>query len=303
MPFNRWIISLVFGLITFSLQAQEQAESAQKGTAEQEEASNQLPLGFPVRIIENDEASKSRESRERKREEREEDELIAQKQMAEATIAMNLATQSMKNAAWWSFGVVSFGTALLIWTLILTRQANLAGQAAVEVTRKVGNAQVRAYVTFTPLLSEIIADGEGTFLGIRFQMQLKNTGASPAIVDRAFINIIKSKSKDVVPDPDINFSAAERPIHLGAGVLDQFTARSVSVNEVMAIADGAEYVFIFQVVKYRTVFDEDEVIVRASRLDIVGTAIQLQESIAKKSDEQLFYFLTVNPESGEYNYQ
>lgn len=142
-----WIFAVAFGLTAASLQAQEQAQGGQDRAENQEQAAQEQPLGIPVRIIEDDEAAEARERRERVSAQREQDDLVAQQRMAEATEAMNTATESMKNAGWLSFGAVAIGTCLLIWTLFLTRDANKAARETVAITRKMGEAQTRAYLS------------------------------------------------------------------------------------------------------------------------------------------------------------
>ena len=135
MSHRAWLLVTAIGLASSLVEAQDQAGSPEDGTAGQEQPAGNLPLGFPVRIIEDDETAEARERSERQSEQREIDDLIAQQRMADATVAMNEATQSMKRAAWWSFGAVFVGTLLLIWTLFLTRQANSAAIAAVATNR------------------------------------------------------------------------------------------------------------------------------------------------------------------------
>ena len=95
--------------------------------------------------------------------------------MNAATQAMNEATQSMKRAAWWSFFAVALGTVLLIWTLSLTRQANRAAQAAVDVTREIGEAQTRPYLGFNVVSGEVQVGKP-----LKFHVEITNHGSSPA---------------------------------------------------------------------------------------------------------------------------
>lgn len=172
-----WIVTVAIGLIAIalSLQAQEQADrSAERGERHQAAPKEPLP---PIRVelVEPDAAAEARQSSERERQEREEEDLVAQQQMAEATVAMNEATQSMKNAAWLSFGAVALGTALLIWTLYETRQANAAARKAVDVTKKSSKAQIRAYVGIEG--GAIFQNGHGDWVA---QVFFVNSGQSPA---------------------------------------------------------------------------------------------------------------------------
>ncbi|WP_139274607.1 hypothetical protein [Roseovarius azorensis] len=118
MSKGRWIIAVAFGLtIATSLQAQEQAGSANDRSNAKQEPSHSLPIPLPVQIIEDDEASEARKASESEATQREKDDLVAQQGMNAATQAMNEATQSMKWASWVSAGLIAVGTFLLIWTL------------------------------------------------------------------------------------------------------------------------------------------------------------------------------------------
>lgn len=144
---SRWIIAVAFGIAIAGLvQAQEQAQHAGEDAATQSQPPEPNPIGIPVRIIEDNVSTDARERSEGEASEREKDDLIAQERMADATEAMNEATQSMKRASWVSAGLVGFGTLLLVWTLGLTRQANRAAQGAVNATKEIGEAQVRSYL-------------------------------------------------------------------------------------------------------------------------------------------------------------
>lgn len=208
-----WLFAVVLGLIAASLQAQEQANRAQPAEQQSGQQAKAFEPSIPVRIIESEESARARESRERESNQREKDDLIAQQRMADATEAMNDATQSMKNAAWWSFGAVALGTALLVYTLLLTREANKSAREAVEVTRKIGQAQVRAYISVVSIHGQPIPNHSGT----RFTVRIRNTGASPAFRTQAIIfgRFLKDYS-----EKDIRFSDfIRRPIRtdFGAG--------------------------------------------------------------------------------------
>lgn len=179
MSFRSWLFVFALGIgFAGLLQAQEQADPSQN-RGETESTANDLSFSIPVRIIENNEGTDSAKRSEEERTQREKDDLIAQQGMNTATQSMNKATQSMKWAAWWSFGAVSFGTALLIWTLSLTRQANQAARDAVTVTREIGEAQARAYLS----ISDVSA-GVGITNGLalwNLSVSVKNSGQSPAL--------------------------------------------------------------------------------------------------------------------------
>lgn len=177
---SHWIIAVAFGLaIAGSLQAQEQTQDAGEAATNKSAPTEGQPLGIPVRIIEDRESAEARESRESEAEQREKDDLAAQQGMNAATQAMNEATQSMKHASWVSAGLVGFGTLLLVWTLYLTRDANRSAQDAVKITRDIGEAQIRAYVSISGV--EVSLNKRSPSLRELFvNVGVVRTGQSPA---------------------------------------------------------------------------------------------------------------------------
>jgi hypothetical protein len=185
MSFRAWVFAVTIGLIAGLLQAQEQEQDASGNTANQQAQPDSSPFSIPIRVIEGHESTASRERSEADAEQREKDDLLAQQGMNTATQAMNKATQSMKRAAWWSVGIVAFGTLLLVWTLCLTRRANEAAQDAVKATREIGEAQVRAYLSTTH-----VQVGHNRPNGnLSFTCDILNSGQSPARDAYALVKI------------------------------------------------------------------------------------------------------------------
>jgi hypothetical protein len=223
-----WVFVFAIGL-AFSatlLHAQEEAQGGSSGTGQEHEPAQILPIPLPVQIIEDDKSTEARERREAESRQREIDDLEAQQGMNLATQAMNEATQSMKKAAWVSTALVGLGTFLLIWTLRLTRQANKAAQEAVEVTRRVGEAQTVAYPSIDALdfeLGERLADpyrpiinlriknagntpafdvGVNFFLSVRVGKEVRFCGVYPANIERGKIRIDPSMTDTMHCTPD-----------------------------------------------------------------------------------------------------
>jgi hypothetical protein len=146
---SRWLVAVAFGLtLVTSGQAQEQAESSGRlAGQEQSQITPYIPKPFQVEIVEDDTQAEVRQHSEDESRKREIADLAAQEGMNAATQAMNRATQRMADYAFWSTVFVAIGTVLLVGTLILTWMANRSAQAAVAVTREIGEAQVRAYLT------------------------------------------------------------------------------------------------------------------------------------------------------------
>ena len=87
-----------------------------------------MPL--PIEIVESQAAAEARERHEAEARQRDIADLAAQQGMNAATQAMNAATQRMAEYAFWSTFLVAVGTAAVVWSLILMRQANGAAVAA-----------------------------------------------------------------------------------------------------------------------------------------------------------------------------
>lgn len=284
MSSRYWLAALAFGLIvTASLQAQEQAQSADDGAQEKQEASGDLPIGIPIRIIENDESTEARERRERESAKREQDDLIAQQRMADATQAMNEATQSMKNAAWLSFVAVAIGTGLLVWTLRLTRQANKAARDAVDVTREMGEAQVRAYISVSQVLVE--PPQAGSHLVVKWK--IKNYGNSPAkaVVARSVLSLdaYDPESRNL----EIRNALSRKCVPIGAGasfVLEKVSENILSVTDVEAIRNGGLRIAFGGHVTYRDAFGKKHGVIFKSMTDVDGLRPDGQLLATKKNN-------------------
>ncbi len=88
---------------------------------------------------------------------------------------MNEAAQRMADYSKWSLGLIAIGTLALIWTLVLTKRATKSAQDVVEVTREIGQKQVKAYLTVD---DSCWGSNSNQF---RVKIKLKNYGQSPCI--------------------------------------------------------------------------------------------------------------------------
>lgn len=176
-----WFIVVAFGLIVFPLlgQAQDQSDQASGKTNQESHQPYKLPFTIGVDVVESKAAAEARERHESEARQREKDDLVAQKGMNAATQEINTATQAMATYAYWSTALVGLGTALLFLTLYLTYQANQGAQAAVDVTRQIGEAQVRAYVQIDEIAPRFIKSNSGESDCMRIFIYWKNTGQSP----------------------------------------------------------------------------------------------------------------------------
>lgn len=146
MTFRAWIIAVAFALIGCLGQAQEQAQSGGRQAEKEQSPSDNPTVAVPVYVVGDQSAADARKRAEEEARQREIEDLVAQQGMNAATQAMNDATQRMAKYAFWSTVLVGIGTILLFLTLWLTREANKSARDAVEITRRIGNTQLRAYV-------------------------------------------------------------------------------------------------------------------------------------------------------------
>lgn len=185
MSRNYWFkIVVVVGLTLLPLSGQTQ--DGQRQATIKQEPSEPYSFRIPVEIIGNEISQ------------HEIDDLIAQQGMNVATQAMNAATQKMAFYARWSTIFVAIGTALLFWTLWVTRAANRAAYDAVTATREIGEIQTRAYLSITSGTIEYRIDEWPIAT-----LTVRNSGNSPAY-DVQLIFVAKGPGGDA--GADISFS-------------------------------------------------------------------------------------------------
>jgi len=153
-------------------QAQDEEQGEQGQTATQQQPAPTLPIPLLVDIIEDEAAAEARKRREAEARQNEKDDLVAQQ-------GMDRAAQAMQQYSYVQTWLIGSGTALLIVTLLLTLQANLAAREAVKVTREIGEKQLRAYLFLDnelPIDPFRIAAGEPP----HGMVNIKNFGQTPA---------------------------------------------------------------------------------------------------------------------------
>lgn len=94
-----------------------------------------------------------------------------------------LAQEKVAHWTRWIGVFTAVGLGALIWTLMLTRQANLSAQESVRVTRTVGEQSTRAYVAIA--IDGLKVGGKANQnnpveVAIELRLRLTNYGASPA---------------------------------------------------------------------------------------------------------------------------
>lgn len=263
-------------------QAQTDPDQGQWRTDQQQQPSQTLPVPVPIVIIEDESTTHTRERRETEATQREIEDLLAQQGMNVATQAMNEATQRMADYAWWSMVFVGIGTFLLTATLFLTGQANRAAIRVVEETKRIGDAQIRAYVH--------IHDAELRWNGRKMQtpeilLYAKNDGATPAkwfeIRCRCFVREYESRATAFSMLED-----AKRTRWNSLGSKESLNAPFYSEDDAVAIKEAHRLreTHILEVVgdvTYRTFFNETFI----SEFYFVGTGLRGYDGEIVKTEE------------------
>jgi hypothetical protein len=245
-------------VLPYSGQAQEEAQGEQGETATQQQPAQTLPIPLPVDIIEDEAAAEARKHREAEARQNEEDDLVAQQGMNRATQAMNEATQRMALYSLISTGLVALGTALLIVTLWLTRQANRAAQTAVDVTRDIGQRQIRAYVVVDTAIDwqEAYFGRVDNITGYNFTIKWKNCGMTPA--RRCHCRTSLEVFDGVIPRdfayPDKAAPDITETNHFGPGQTFASRVGGLSVPDAIAVERGKKHVYVWSWVEYDDIF-------------------------------------------------
>jgi|GEM_PF-5391184 len=263
--FSRYgLLVAALGLVALlnSGQAQEQTQTPDNSANSQQQPSNATPFRIPVEIFENEAESETRQRHEADARQREIDDLLAQQGMNAATQEINLATQDMRDYSYRQTWLIGIGTVLLVATLLLTLGANraavkaaVAAERAVDVTRIMGEAQTRAYLTVTGAT----IDYKGPTAIPHIRIGIENTGNSPALGVVLAFKVQDHKSAfDLGRDGCLNEPIQQYPVAriIGARVKDNF---DVSFPDMPANPDQVAhpkpyFLRLEAVVEYNSVF-------------------------------------------------
>lgn len=251
MSIRHWVFAVALGL-TFSAslgEAQEQVPEAQELPATQQEEAQPLPIPFPIEIVEDQAVTDARQRSDEEARQREVEDLIAQQGMNAATQSMNDATQRMAEYTFWSTIFVFVGTVLLIVTLLLTWQANKAAVRSVKIVGELGEAQLRAYISFGGLrcISHWEdADPEKIFWRLHFN--IKNTGATPArkVKVRTHFQVVDAPTEVAQIPPNTE----EMDVPIGTGETVGVGSFTVSGSDFGAIKRGEKRFYFLCEVSY-----------------------------------------------------
>jgi len=255
-------IAIAIGLILFTTlgQAQEQAQSSQGNTATQQQPSQTFPIPLPVEIIQNKSETDASNRRYQEGRSREIRDLVAQEGMNAATQAMNEATQRMSTHSMVSMIAVCIGTVLLIATLVLTYRASKSAQAAVEVTRKIGEAQTRAYVHAKG--AKIKSTYDGTFEKII--LTVENVGETPAKWFSVGVEFRFGEDTQITKHAEISVVdrvwgpiAPNTPLTVNTTLPDEQRMNKVGANfEAIIKGQSSNIGYILGRIRYCTIYDE-----------------------------------------------
>ncbi|HEY8577592.1 MAG TPA: hypothetical protein VIL88_14795 [Devosia sp.] len=152
-------------------------------------------------------------------------------------------------------GISLVGLVLVRRTFIETRRTANAAIEANATARLLGEAQVRAYVSWDHAsTASMHAQMDGAVVAFRFAPVIKNTGQSPATLKLLYVDMpLLSQSE---PAPNITFSrmGAEVEHELGAGNVFNLSDRFLSMDEAWEVYQGKKRCFLFGYGEYRDVF-------------------------------------------------
>lgn len=163
----------------------------------------------------------------------------------------------------WAMAVLSFAaTGFSIWAVFLvkdtlaeTKKSVEAAEASVLETRRIGEAQVRAYISWTSFGGQTeFFEVDGRLNGFVIEPQIKNTGQSPAYLQAMYSDLV------VIVDgekPVVSFEPNERMLceHvIGAGDTFNLVGMFLSAENASLVYQSKKKVFVLGWVKYKHVF-------------------------------------------------
>lgn len=251
-------VGLVFAFPLLGQQSPEQPVDQQAETqGQQERQSGATSPSLPVRILEEPEQSEDAKRQQREAEQREIKDLEAQQ------LAANSAYRAfLIGAAQTIIAIV--GTGALIYSLYLNRLATNAAVAGAEAardtvndTRRIGEAQVRAYVAVTGASIKVYGDG-----GYHFSVNIENSGQSPAIAvalksrdDRQTVTTVMGSEGKPEPDRFVLRGDEEKQIIGNIGASSSLTGVSAGFYGSVLTELQEHFIVCCRIeLRYQTVF-------------------------------------------------
>ncbi len=163
--------------------------------------------------------------------------------------------------AQWTMAVFSIAaTAVSLWavtllreTLRATREAVRSADDAVRVARELGQAQIRAYISWAGARLGEGRDSSNKLTFVKIAAQIKNTGQSPAFLSAMYSTILLL---DDGRDPACSFNISEAICSeiIGSGSEFDFVSHYIEIEDVVLINKGEKKCYLMGWVSYRTVF-------------------------------------------------
>lgn len=164
-------------------------------------------------------------------------------------------------AVWakWMFVAAAAGTIVAGYGLVLLRRTWIEAKRAADITRDIGEAEVRAYLTFEldRIETKIRDNDDGSNYAVIFSGLIKNNGATPAYKVRPFFNITADPVAEIIrrkdDGSDLNMMRQATVEIPSGGMAHQNFSRTFTVD-FDALRDGTEKIRLSYVLEYEDVF-------------------------------------------------
>lgn len=180
-----------------------------------------------------------------------------------AQVRMAEASDALVNQAWYQFratlgeiGLLVIAIIIASWAAWEARRAARAGYETVETTRKIGEAQVRAYVSWSGANMSPLGDEDGRIVSFMFRPTIQNTGQSPAKLAALFSY---SQLIDGERAPTCRFDIEKASCFDEIGASNKFVLapQSISFETAVDVYKGRKRFYILGWAAYRDVFQTE----------------------------------------------
>jgi hypothetical protein len=132
-----------------------------------------------------------------------------------------------------------------------------AAQDTVDETRRIGEAQVRAYLSWSGANVGVGVDRSSNFVGFTFVPRVKNTGQSPASLIALYSHL---ELLEVGKSPEVFFDPVGTACNdiIGSGNPFEFMGQSLSKEDARAVFSRERRCYLLGWGAYRDVFSRDE---------------------------------------------
>ncbi|MFP9137911.1 hypothetical protein ACLI1C_12100 [Devosia sp. XGJD_8] len=202
------------------------------------------------------------------------------------TQAVDLAARGPKEGYWWpefsvrdtyaqwamtavalvALGISVVGVVLVRFTFIETRRTAEAAISSNETARRLGEAQVRAYVSWDSANRGTFHSTESADIwGFIITPIIKNTGQSPATIRLLYVDMPLVPVEQPIPDVRFDKTGAEVGHELGSGNLFNMSDRYISIEDARSVHLRQQRCFLMGYGEYRDVFWQSDADTRVLR--------------------------------------